>query len=1220
MSTPDPSIVTTLRDVPCGRCMLPLSDAPLHIHALVRDNDEPDLVARAQDGTINRIVCPHCHLAGWITRPFLYVDRVKARAVFITGGTWRHDAAEQELQRLLQKALCDVAPEAAALIRDRLQKAEHYHQLPEMLARGAEEAALERLALEAFRLREGLPPKARLEQLLKDAAATGGLVLEGYEQSAEFAELVRKEAHALAPGDDSRRAQGLTQLHAALSSARRADHDTPARAPLASFPTEEAPSLELFSSLLDLEEQRAIDVEIDGLLAAKVTLPHGSRRQRVLARIHERMNARREEADAASIDPLRQLAQQLADPPDAAAKASRGMDQAKPEIDLLLAAAVDSQLANNDRLGALCKASGLLLNQGMNREAAVIAQRAIDLATTLGNEVSLTEGLAQAGIALARLHDAHQALQYLEAAYQRLQAELDYEQATLLAHVLESIGSAQMALSDLPMACRAFESAADMFERLGRLDGAAGNLLALGDACALLGDLPIALTSHRSALSKASPESPLAVRCLMAMAGILAMRAGPPDIAMELAFVPGSQAPPFGLGGSTLDATTQLALLHDEQLALGGNRLPPDLERQRIVFRSLESMDDGRKVLRSEVLIGDEAVRSLLEARRIAQAHGHHALEVDALMRLANTFTSYGMPHAARSALELGLQRQEQTGQRSSEVSLSVLAQLWESIARSAYQSGQVEEANECWQASLRSCAQWRQRGSSELDRTGEIEGFRAVSLEALGQHRDAAEAYRAAIGAFEGLRGHLSNRGHKLHVQATSLSDYARAARNLLALHAQCEPGPERDALAAEAFRHNEASRSRLLLDMLGTHREAHEGRAPQVRPVALNDLAQRLPAGTALIEYALLPTYGPCQGCWTIYAVTRETGAVPLVARAGLEEVYEARNALVSEMNRVESTLIESHARGQLDAARFDSLLRDTSRADELLERLGALLLPSAVWEALQAKGITRIVFSPEAYLVDIPFAALRVRSGGAIDYLVGSTSQLGVETIVAASASAYATGAGRSRKAISQSSLLCISDPSLDLIGAQQWVQATVAHDWPGAQALHLAGADATLQGMLEALPASDAVFYFGHGSFDPDNPMQSGLLLHDQAFTAQALRDEATRQRFARCGLFVMLACSGARLDSQGQWKERELQGLSTGLLECGVASVVGALWPLWDSLARDFGERLFRAYGAGMSMSAACRKALSGILQTGGAHAHPYLWAAILLSGSAASHE
>ncbi|WP_198084412.1 CHAT domain-containing protein [Variovorax sp. E3] len=1221
MSEPDPSIVTILRNVPCGRCTLPLSEAPLYIHALVRDDDEPGLVARAQDGTINRIVCPHCHLAGWITRPFLYVDRVKARAVFITGGTWRHDAAEQELQRLLQQALHDVDAEVAALIRDRLQTAEHHHQLPELLGRTEEEAALERLALEAFRLREGLPPKVRLEHLLEDAAAAGGLVLEGYEQSPEFVELVQQAVHALAPGDDSRRAQALTQLHATLSrQARRADDDTPAPVPPANSPTEEAPLLELFSSLLDLEEQRAIDAEIEGLLAAKNPLPHGSRRRRVLARIHERMNAQREKDDAASIEPLHQLAQQLTDPTDDAAKAPDGAEETNAEFDALLAAAADMQLPNDERLGALRKASGLLLNRGTNRDAAVVARRAVDLATAVGDEAALTEGLARAGIALARLHDAQQALQYLQAAWQRLQTKLDYERATLLAHVLESIGSAHMALSNLPAACNAFQSATDMFEQLGRLDGAAGNLLALGDACAMLGDVPNALAAHRSALSKAPPESPLAVRCLMAVAGVLAMDAGAPDTTVELGFVPGSHVPPFGLGASTLDPTTQLELLQDEQMALGGNRLPADLDRRRVVFRSSRTMDDGRKVVTSEVLIGDEAVRSLLEARRIAQELGHHALEVDALIRLANVFTSYRMPHAARSALELGLQRQAQTGQRSSEVSLGVLARLWESIARSAYESGHVEQANECWQASLRSCAQLQQRGTSELARTTEIEGQRAVSLEALGQHRDAAAAYRAAIGAFEGLRGHLSEPGHKLHVQATSLNDYARAARNLLALHAQCEPGPERDALAAEAFRHNEASRSRLLLDMLGTQREAQEGQAPRLRPMALKDLAQRLPPGTALIEYALLPTYGPCQGCWALYAVTRETGAVPLVARAGLEEVYETRNALLSEMNRVEATLIEAHARGRLDAARFDSLLRDTSRADELLERLGSLLLPGALWEALQVKGITRIVFSPEAYLVDVPFAALRVRRGGAIDYLVGSTPQAGIETIVAPSASAYATGAERAGKAIAQSSLLCISDPSLDLAGAQQWMQASVADGWPGVQPLHLAGADATLQGVLEALPASDAVFYLGHGSFDPENPMQSGLLLHDQAFTAQALRDEATRQRLARCGLFVMLACSGARLESEEHWQARELQGLSTGLLGCGVTSVVGALWPLWDSLARDVGARLFRAYRAGMPVSAACRDALSGILQAGGAHAHPYLWAAILLTGSAASHE
>jgi hypothetical protein len=85
------------------------------------------------------------------------------------------------------------------------------------------------------------------------------LVLEGYEQSAELAKLVRQEAESLLPDDDSFRAQGLRQLHDELVRNTEAAVSEGVQRAISTIPAVngEATSIDLFSSMLDLEENVA---------------------------------------------------------------------------------------------------------------------------------------------------------------------------------------------------------------------------------------------------------------------------------------------------------------------------------------------------------------------------------------------------------------------------------------------------------------------------------------------------------------------------------------------------------------------------------------------------------------------------------------------------------------------------------------------------------------------------------------------------------------------------------------------------------------------------------------------------------------------------------------------------------------------------------------------------------------------------------------------------
>ena len=156
------------------------------------------------------------------------------------------------------------------------------------------------------------------------------------------------------------------------------------------------------------------------------------------------------------------------------------------------------------------------------------------------------------------------------------------------------------------------------------------------------------------------------------------------------------------------------------------------------------------------------------------------------------------------------------------------------------------------------------------------------------------------------------------------------------------------------------------------------------------------------------------------------------------------------------------------------------------------------------------------------------------------------------------ALALHAAQTQAQAPATTLLAIDEPlpctALPLPNSAQEVAAAVAH-FPHHQVLrHTA---ATRAAVLAAMPQHPVWHFSCHGSSDPSNPLDNGLLLSDGK--PLSLRD-LLALNLKEIRLAVLSACEtgmpGADLPD-------EVVSLPTGLLQAGVAGVVASLWSVSD---------------------------------------------------------
>lgn len=161
------------------------------------------------------------------------------------------------------------------------------------------------------------------------------------------------------------------------------------------------------------------------------------------------------------------------------------------------------------------------------------------------------------------------------------------------------------------------------------------------------------------------------------------------------------------------------------------------------------------------------------------------------------------------------------------------------------------------------------------------------------------------------------------------------------------------------------------------------------------------------------------------------------------------------------------------------------------------------------------------------------------------------------------------------------------------------------WPQAETI----VDATRAQFLATLTRYDAVHLAGHSVFLEGLPAASGLRLKDGFVTVHDLGATRIAARLVSFGV-----CSGVRVSTAD---DHRYEGFLRSLLAGGVRSVVGAVTPVRDEVARAFDVAFHRTLAGGGGPTEAYTRGLAAIREI---DAHPATWGVFHLYGDVRAWE
>ncbi len=355
------------------------------------------------------------------------------------------------------------------------------------------------------------------------------------------------------------------------------------------------------------------------------------------------------------------------------------------------------------------------------------------------------------------------------------------------------------------------------------------------------------------------------------------------------------------------------------------------------------------------------------------------------------------------------------------------------------------------------------------------------------------------------------------------------------------------------DAFSWAERSRAQSILD-LWRSQSATEPVEPAV--VTAREVRERLPAGTVLVEYAIV---GDRVLSWT----------------------FEG-----NEMRFVEHPIpSEDLARRVLAYSRA----LENQAEEETLRRQGTDLYRDLVAPlALDFSAGGRWIVVPDGPLQDVPFAAL-------VDPATGRYVVEDVAVAVAPSATLFLLAETSRARLGNPIRPLVVGMPSLRqspyrdlgrLPAAAEEVEAVAAR-FPGSGTL--IGDEATRAEILTLLHGYDALHFVGHGISSANDWEASALVLapagpHDDGLLRVS---DLVGGSAGNLGLVTLSACE--TLDGYEAGREGTM-GLALGFFAAGVPSVVGTLWKVDDRVSSELMQAFYRELEATGSAAEALRQA------------------------------
>lgn len=183
--------------------------------------------------------------------------------------------------------------------------------------------------------------------------------------------------------------------------------------------------------------------------------------------------------------------------------------------------------------------------------------------------------------------------------------------------------------------------------------------------------------------------------------------------------------------------------------------------------------------------------------------------------------------------------------------------------------------------------------------------------------------------------------------------------------------------------------------------------------------------------------------------------------------------------------------------------------------------------------------------------------------------------------------------------------LGDPKYDLKFAQEEAQA-IARILPGATLLLRGEAKASF--VSRSAGRFDRIHFAAHGLFDPENPLNSALLLAGEGTHDGWLRAGDLYSLNLDADLVTLSACETALGKIT---KGDDVVGFTRGFLYAGASSIVSTLWKVDDRATRDLMLDFYMGLltmEKGEALRAAQRNAKKK-------YPHPYYWASFQLTGN-----
>ena len=329
-----------------------------------------------------------------------------------------------------------------------------------------------------------------------------------------------------------------------------------------------------------------------------------------------------------------------------------------------------------------------------------------------------------------------------------------------------------------------------------------------------------------------------------------------------------------------------------------------------------------------------------------------------------------------------------------------------------------------------------------------------------------------------------------------------------------------------------------------------------------SISSLQKLLPVGETLVEY-----YGDNKQLYAFVMSRSGVGAVKLNAKNINQSIHDFRNALMKPKSR---------AYKKLGFKLYSQLI-------------------SPVVKQIKTKNIT---FVPHGALHYLPFSALNTPEGHLID-------TYNIRVLPSASVMNFLN-----KKSNAKGSLLALGNPDLndeklDLPGAQKEA-ISITRKQKGAKLLLR---DKATETAVKQYGSNYKYLHFAsHGVFDPDKPLQSGLLLSKDASNDGNLTVGELYNLNLNADLVTLSACETA-LGKVANGDD--VVGFTRGFLYAGAKSIVSSLWKVDD----DATNKLMQSFYTNLKRTDKRSALRTAQLSVKKQYSHPYYWAAFQITGA-----